>query len=192
MRKFNIGLQYFGEPAQNQEEGGQNAPQQLNFDELYKTNEDFKSFVATEASKAIADYQQKQQLLNDKKISEAEKLKTMTAEEKAEYFQKKYEASELEKQRMLDSEALKSQTAKLLSDNGLPAEFISDFDFTTATADSVKNRIKFLSGYEIYPKGTFETKVNNAISEKLKQKAPESGSQGGSQVTDKLRSYFGL
>lgn len=185
--RIRIGLQYFGEP----DGGDQAPPQELNFEELYKTNERFKAFVAAEASRAVSEYQQKQQRINDDKLSEAEKLKSMTSEEVAEYYRKKYEASELEKQKIKDAESLKSQTVKLLSDGGIPAEFISDFDFNTATADSIKIKIGFLSGYEIYPKGTFETKVNDAVSEKLRQKAPEGG---GTPPNDssKTRKYFGL
>ena len=186
--RIRIGLQYFGDP-----DGGENTPTELDFEELYKTNDSFKAFVSSAASRAVAEYQQKQQRINDDKLSEAEKLKSMTSEEVAEYYKNKYEASELEKQKIKDAESLKNQTVKLLADGGIPAEFISDFDFNTATADSIKTKVGFLSGYEIYPKGAFDKKLNDAISEKLRQKNPFSGTPGQSTVDDeKIRHYFGL
>lgn len=187
-RMHRIGLQFFGEPTP----GAQDAqPTELNYGELIKTDVRLQDFVNTAAENAVKAYQQKQQKLLDDKVSESEKLKTMTSEEVAEYFRKKYEASEAEKQRIRDADALRTQTAKLLTDGGIPSEFIGEFDFENTTAENIKKRVDFLGKYEIYPKGTFETKVNEALAEKLKQKAPETGGAHTNNNSN-LRKYFGL
>lgn len=191
-RMLRIGLQFFGEPPTDlQVDPSLTPPQGLNFAELIKTDTRLQAFVNTAAENAVKEYQQKQQKLHDDKISESEKLKTMTSEEVADYFRKKYEASELEKQRIRDADALKTQTAKLLTDGGIPSEFIGEFDFENTTAENIKKRVDFLGKYEIYPRGTFETKVNEALAEKLKQKAPDAGGAPKGD-TSNLRKYFGL
>lgn len=183
-----IGLQYFAEPPAEPTE-----PPQLNFEELMKTNPGFRAYVENASNAAVLAYQQKQQKLNDDKVSEAEKLKTMTADEKAEYYRQKFEAEEKRGQQFRDAESLKQQTAKLLSERGIPSEFLDDFDFTSATAESVKKRVEFLGGYEIYAKGTFEKKLNAALDEKLRQKQPQTGAPSAGTAADaKTRAYFGL
>lgn len=183
--KYWIGLQYFGEP--------ENQDRDLNFEELYNTDDSLKGFVLEKINQALREYQQKQQKINDDKLSEAEKLKEMTSEEIAAYYKSKYENAELEKQKLKNAESLKTQTIKLLADNKIPSEFISGFDFENVTAEEIKTKIDFLAKYEIYDKGAFETKLNAALSEKLKQKSPESKNQStGNDETKKLRKYFGL
>lgn len=191
-RMLRIGLQFFGEPpAEPQSDPSPTPPQELNFEELIKTDTRLQAFVNTAAENAVKAYQQKQQKLHDDKVSESEKLKTMTSEEVADYYRKKYEAAELEKQRIRDADALRTQTAKLLIDGGIPSEFIGEFDFENTTAETIKKSVDFLGKYEIYPKGTFETKVNEALAEKLKQKAPETGGAPKGDASN-LRKYFGL
>lgn len=166
---------------------------EIDFGELIKTDTKLQSFVKAESDKALNEYKAKQQILANEKLSEAEKLKTMTAEEIANYYKDKFEKAEADKERMRNAESLKSQTAGLLSDNKIPAEFIKDFDFENATADSIKNRITFLSGYEIYPKGTFEAKLNEKLNEKLRQKPPETHETILKNDDDaQLNRYFGI
>lgn len=185
--KYYIGLQYFGEPE------NQDRNRDFDFEELYNTNDAMKNFVANRINQAVEDYRQKQQKINDDKLSEAEKLKEMTSEEIASYYKSKYENAELEKQKLKNAESLKTQTIKLLADNKIPSDFISGFDFENVTAEEIKEKIGFLSKYEIYDKGMFETKLNAALSDKLKQKSPESKNQStGNDETKKLRKYFGL
>lgn len=191
-RMLRIGLQFFGELSTDpQPDPSPTSQQELNFEELIKIDARLQAFVNTAAENAVKEYQQKQQKLHDDKISESEKLKTMTSEEVADYFRKKYEASELEKQRIRDADALRTQTMRLLADGGIPSEFIGEFDFENATAETIKKRVDFLGKYEIYPKGTFETKVNEALAERLKQKTPETGGASKGDASN-LRKYFGL
>lgn len=196
MRKYwNIGLQYFAEAGDPPADPPNSPPASSappDYEHLYKTDEKFKNFVNRQSEQAVTDYRKKQETLNNEKLSEAEKLKTMNAEEIAEYYRLKYEKSEAARQRMEEAASLKAQTEKMLSDSGIPADFITDFDFETATAEGVKKRVDFLGGYEIYPKGTFDAKVNAALNEKLKQKAPESHGSASQGTDTELRRYFGV
>ncbi|HEX3018608.1 MAG TPA: DUF4355 domain-containing protein [Caproicibacter sp.] len=158
----------------------------LNFDELIKTNGDFRSWLDkhtnSAVSTAIQNAQTKWAKLHDDKLTEAEKLKNMTADEKAAYFQKKYEDAEAAQSRKDNARALEKQTAKMFGESKIPNELLSLIDFDNATAEQVNDRVKLLSGYEIYPKGMFETKVTEALNAKLQQKPPESH-HGGQTVT---------
>lgn len=153
-------------------------PTPLNFDELIKTNKDFSSWldsrVTAATTTAVTNAQTKWNKLNNDKLSESERLQAMTAEEKATYFQKKFEESQTVQQRKDNARSLEKQAATMFSDGKIPAEFLATIDFENATAEQVKERTEMLSKYEIYPKGTFETKLEEALNEKLKQKSPES------------------
>ncbi len=153
-------------------------PAPMNFDDLIKSNKDFQSWVdskiGTATATAISKAQQKWQKLHDDRLSEAERLQAMTAEEKASYFEKKWKDAEETRTRSENARQLEKQTLTMFAESKIPAELISTIDFNTATAESVKSRIELLSKFEFYPVGTFEQKVTEQMNEKLKQKPPES------------------
>lgn len=177
-------IQLFAEPAPPAPDTDPPTPpasprptEPLNFDELIKTDTEFQSWldkrVTTATNTAVQNAQTKWNKLHDDKLSEAERLKNMTAEEKAAYFQKKYEDAQATQQRRDDARTLEKETAKMFSENKIPNELLSTIDFDTVTAEQVQERVKLLSGYEIYSKGTFEAKLEEALNAKLRQPSPQ-------------------
>lgn len=155
----------------------------VNYDDLLKSDERFSSWLESKTQEAAETAAQeagrKWKIMHDNSMSEAERLRSMTAEEQAEYYRKKFEDAEAAHQRKENARKLEGETASLFSQSGIPNEFLPLFDFETATAESVKSQVGLLSKFEFYPKGTFEQKVQEAVNQKLQQKPPTSSSSGG-------------
>ncbi|MCY1715218.1 DUF4355 domain-containing protein [Caproiciproducens galactitolivorans] len=164
-------------PDPNPEPVPQPDPTPLNFDDLIKNDKAFQSWldkrVTAATDTAVQNAQLKWSKLHDDKLSEAERLKNMTAEEKAAYFQKKFEDAQNAQQRKDNARTLEKETGKMFSESKIPIELLSTIDFENATAEQVKERVTLLSGYEIYPKGTFESRLEEALNAKLRQPSPE-------------------
>ena len=182
-----IGLQFFAEKDDGTVlEGNEpspdpqpkNDPAPLNYDELFKTDKALQSFIDSKVTKAvntaISNDRQKQLQLADEKLSESEKLKGMSDREQAEYYKSKYENAQTAMQRKSQADDLKSQTLELAKEKNIPAEIIgSMFNFETATAEDIKNKLEFLSTYEFHKQGDFESELKRQLDEKLKQKTPQ-------------------
>lgn len=168
----------------------------VNFDQLIKTNKTFQSWfdakIAQASNSAVQSYQRKQERLKNERLSEAEKLKGMSDSEKADYYRRLAEEKDAAFERFKNARDLRSQTVSMFSENNIPLEFLENYDFESMTADDVKNRVDLFSKYEIYPKGTFESKLADALNEKLKQSTPETHSPSEDRPDNKLRAAFGL
>lgn len=184
-----MNLRFFGEgddlnpvvqPEPNQQTP--NTPS-ANYEDLINTDKSLQSFVdkrITEATRtAVSNAMQKQQRLNDEKLSESERLKEMTAEQRALYFEQKYRDTEKARARDKEIESLKSQTVSMLTENNIPDVFLDVFEFDNATAEDIRQRVSMLSDYEYYPKGELEKRITAAVNEKLKQTTPETHMSGG-------------
>jgi hypothetical protein len=156
--------------------------QPTNYEDLLKTDKAFQSFVDATITKATQTAVQnaitKQQRLADEKLSESERLKEMTADQKAAYWEQK--AKDAEKARLRDKEVdgLKAQTVIMLKESAIPDVFLDVFDFANATAEDIQGRIKMLTEYEYPPRGTLQKAIDDGImaglDAKLKQASPES------------------
>lgn len=159
-----------------------NTNQPVDYDVLMETDTRFSSWIEKHTKKAVESAVQeagrKWRVMHDNSLSEAERLRNMTAEEQAEYYRKKFEDAEASQQRKENARKLEGETASLFSESGIPNEFLPLFNFETATAESVKSQIGILSKFEFYPKGTFEQKVQEALNQKLQQKPPETITTG--------------
>ena len=155
----------------------QNQQQPPDFDEMLKNNKDFAAWtdrrVTQAVNTAVQNATQKIKTLHDQNVSEAEKLKNMSAQEQAEYFRKKYEDALAEQQRRENARSMEAQVAAMFSEREIPADLLTLFDFAQTGADDVKARVETLAKYEICPKGTFDAKLKAALDEKLRQKPPE-------------------
>lgn len=166
------------------------------FDALLKSDKTFQSWldsrVTAATNTAITNAQVKWQKAQDANLSEAEKLKTMTADEKAAYFEKKYQDEIASRQRMENASALERQTATMFKENGIPDELLSSIDFKNATADGIKKHVELLSGFEYHKKGDFDKAVQAAVNEKLKQDPPEThkGGEGAANLHDALAARY--
>lgn len=166
-----------------------NTGEPVDYDVLMETDTRFSSWIEKHTKKAVESAVQeagrKWRVMHDNSLSEAERLRNMTAEEQAEYYRKKFEDAEEAQQRKENARKLEGETASLFSESGIPNEFLPLFNFETATAESVKSQIGTLSKFEFYPKGTFEQKVQEALDQKLQQNQPAAPSpSSGSEDLD--------
>lgn len=161
---------------------------ETNYEDLYKTNRAFQSFVDKVVTKAnetaVANALQKHQRLTDDKLSEAEKLKEMTSEQQAIYYKQKYESEQKSRERDKEVGSLKAQIDAICLENKIPPE-VRDmvFDFTNITtgitAEDIQDRIRVLSQIEFYHKGEFEARLKSELAVMLKQAPTESHNNGG-------------
>ena len=119
--------------------------EEVNYDDLLKSDERFSSWLKSKTQKAaetaVQEAGRKWKIMHDNSMSEAERLRSMTAEEQAEYYRKKYEDAEASHQRKENARKLEGETASLFSQSGIPNEFLPLFNFETATAESVKSQV---------------------------------------------------
>ena len=77
--------------------------EEVNYDDLLKSDERFSSWLKSKTQKAaetaVQEAGRKWKIMHDNSMSEAERLRSMTAEEQAEYYRKKYEDAEASHQR---------------------------------------------------------------------------------------------
>jgi hypothetical protein len=168
---------------------------QTNYEALYKSGTDkaLNSFIDSRITesmnireKKVKDElraeMQRQQRLNEEKLSESERLQVMTADEKAKYFEQKYKDTEKARARDKEVESLKTQTISMLAENGIPDIFLDVFDFGNATAEDIRQRVNLPGEYEYHPKGEFKKQLDAGIiagiNEKLKQAPPETHNGG--------------
>ena len=165
------------------DDGGEKKGVPTNYEDLYKTGTDkaLNSFIDRQITRAtetaVTNALEKQRIINDKQLSEAEKLKNATDAEKAAYYKSQMENMQKMFEAKESQGRLKTETEKQMRDNYIPIELMPvSFDFENdynITADDIKNKIDILAGFEYYPKGTFEKAVTAAVNEKLKQVTPE-------------------
>lgn len=114
--------------------------------------------------------------------SEAEKLASMSAEERARAeFEKEKEAWQKEKTEF-EKEKMKLEATKLLNSEGLPITFV-DYVLTDS-AEGVKENIKVF-------KEQWNKELDEAITERLKGKAPASGSLQHKDIVNMTKEEFG-
>jgi hypothetical protein len=183
---------------QTQQKENDKAPQ-IDYEALYGTDKTLQSFVDKAVTKAtqtaVQNALQKQQRLNDEQLSESERLKEMTAEQRALYFEQKYKDAEKARARDKEVESLKTQTISMLAESGVPDIFLDVFDFNNATAEDIRQRVSMLGEYEYYPKGEFKKQLDAGIiagvNEKLKQAPLEThADSGGSNKPSDLPTFF--
>lgn len=150
---------------------------------MYSQDRDFQGFVdgvVTKATQtAVTNAIQKQQRLNDERLSESERLKEMSADQRASYWEQKAKDAETARKRDKEVDSLKVQTSDMFAKENIPGVLMDIIDFNSATAEDITERVKMLADYEYYPKGELEKRVVAAVNEKLKQAAPETHNDGG-------------
>lgn len=150
---------------------------ETDYTQLLKTDKKFQSFVDSYTAKsnqtAVQNAILKQQRLTDEKLSESDRLQAMSADEKAKYYENKYNQAEQMRTRDKEVDSLKAQTKSMLTEGNIPDVFLSVFDFENATAEDIKQRVSMLAEYEYYPKGELEKRIQIRLQDKLKQKPLE-------------------
>jgi len=167
---------------------------QVNYEDVYSQDKALQSFVDKAVTKAtqtaVANALQKQQRANDEKLSRSERLQAMSDAEKVKFLEEENRNLHGKFARDKEIESLKAQTTGMLTESGIPAVFLDVFNFESATAEDIKQRVAMLSEYEYYPKGEIDKRVTAGINEKLKQKQPETRTQDGGAKPPGMPQFF--
>lgn len=114
--------------------------------------------------------------------SQAEELASMTAEERARAEFEKEKNEWLKEKTAFEKEKMKLEATKLLDAEGLPIQFV-DYVLTDS-AEGVKDNIKVF-------KEQWDKELDEAITERLKGKAPVSGSLQHKDIVNMTKEEFG-
>ena len=118
---------------------------------------------------AVKNAEEKWRTLTDDKVSEAEKLAKMTAQEKAEYLQKKKEKELADRETQITKRELEATAKNTLTDKGLPVELSEVLNY--ADAESCNQSITVVEK-------AFQAAVEKAVEERLKGDRPPKRSSG--------------
>lgn len=139
--------------------------QKLSFDELLKDPEyqaEFDRKAEGMRQKWEASWQKKA----EKERSEAEALAKMTEEEKHKHELQKLDDERRQAVAELNAYRLKEEASKIATEKGIDVSLLSLIDFSTATAENVKEKIESLGS-------VFSKAVERAVNDKLKQPRPQ-------------------
>lgn len=130
------------------------------------TRAEFGKAIAAEVAKARASWEAEQAEAIEKAKSEGERLAKLTKDERAKEEEAKRIQAIEERERALAIKEMRVATQTLLSEEGLPSEFI---DFVIdETAEATKEKIGTL-------RAIFDKAVETRVDERLTQKAPRKG-----------------
>ena len=127
--------------------------------------------IQTALAKKEAELRKQWEIEQDEKLSEAEKLASMTEKQKFEYELKKLSKERDTALANLNAYELKNQTLKIAEEKGLPTSLVDLLDFKQIKADEVEEKINGL--YDIYKKA-----VENGVNERLKEPTPTTKTSG--------------
>lgn len=151
-----------------------NAP--TNYDELLKTDKTLQSWldkrVNTATQTAVQSALEKERLLADEKVSEAEKLAKMNKEERSAYELQKVRR-ELEQYKAREAaNGLRTEALKVASEQGVPAELVELIPFGNVTAEEVSRKIGEM-------KAVFDAAVADKVAKSLSGSGVPKGGQAG-------------
>lgn len=165
-----------GEPAGAES----NAP--TNYDELLKTDKTLQSWldrrVNTATQTAVQTALEKERLLADEKVSEAEKLAKMNKEERSAYELQKVKR-ELEQYKAREAAgSLRAEALKVAAEQGVPAEMVELIPFSSVTAEEVSEKISQM-------KAVFDAAVAARVAKSLSGSGTPKGGAAGEQAVTK-------
>src|SRR5699024_2976764 len=135
------------------------------------TEEELQKLLQSETDRRVTSAQKKWEAEYKERLeaekSQAEELASMTAEERARAEFEKEKAEWMKEKTEFEKERLKLEATKILDAEGLPISFV-DYVLTDS-AEGVKENIKVF-------KEQWNKELDEAITERLKGKAPASGS----------------
>ena len=150
--------------AENNQTQGQETTQTNGFDEFLKDSKNQAEFDRR-VQKAIETAKANWNEVMNNERSEAEKLAKMNKEQKLEYQAQKAEKEKLDALARLNAYELKEQALKVASEKGLDVSLLNFFDFSTAKADELSEKIDEISN-------AFNKAVEKAVNERLKEDTP--------------------
>lgn len=155
-------------------------PTKLTFDELLKDPEyqaEFDRKVAKSTEKAKAKWQKEA----EKERSEAEALAKMTEEEKHQHELSKIDSERKQAIAELNAYKLKDEAQKIANEKGLDIALLDLIDYTTASAEDVKQKIETIES-------SFNKAVEKSLNDKLRQPKPQGvkSNTSGNSIKDFL------
>jgi len=122
------------------------------FDEILASNKDYQSEFDRRLAKSNKTYLENEKVNWEKEFterlerekSEAEKLAQMNTEQRLQYKIDQLEAQIAESNSKLNASQLKDATADILSEKGIPSQYLSMFDFSKETADTINSKVEML------------------------------------------------
>lgn len=133
------------------------------FDDVLGQNKDYKAEFDKRLKQALQTAQTEWETQQQEKITEAEKLKKMNADEKAKYEQDK-RSKELDKrEKDITTRELKAQAYETLAEKNLPKELIDALNFSDAETCN--------ASIEAVEKA-FQNAVKKAVDDRLRSKPP--------------------
>lgn len=171
-----------GEPGGNDPGAGSGTPTQtepLSFDDFLSqegNQAEFDRRVQKAINTAVSNAQKKWQTITDDKVSEAEKLSQMTAEQKEKYRADKAEKELADLKRQIALGDMAKTARKMLSDEQItvPDEIITNL--VSDDAETTKTSV------ETFAK-VFKEAVSAAVKEALRGNPPKAGSNNGATLT---------
>ena len=159
--------------------GAQQEPKPQTFDDFLSTGDfqaEFDRRVQKAISTAVANAEKKWRTLTDNKVSEAEKLAQMTAEEKEKYRADKAEKELADLKRQIMLSDMSGTARKMLSNENIviPDEIIANL--VCDDAEKTKSAVESFAN-------VFKDAVQSAVKEALKGNPPKAGTGGTTTVT---------
>ena len=150
------------------------------------TEEELQKLLQSETDRRVTSAQKKWEAEYKERLeaekSQASELASMTAEERARAEFEKEKAEWLKEKTEFEKERLKLEATKILDAEGLPISFV-DYVLTDS-AEGVKENIKVF-------KEQWNKELDEAITERLKGKAPASGSLQHKDIVNMTKEEFG-
>lgn len=150
------------------------------------TEEELQKLLQAEGDRRVTSAQKKWESEFQEKLeaekSQVEEMASMTAEERARAEFEKEKAEWLKEKSDFEKEKLKLEATKVLDAEGLPISFV-DYVLTD-TEEGIKENIKVF-------KEQWDKELDEAITERLKGKAPASGSLQHKDIVNMTKEEFG-
>lgn len=168
-----LGLQYFAdqETEKSGNDGGiENPTEPMSFDDALKSNKEYQSEFDRRISKAIETAKIKwreeaEEKINEK-VSEAQRLAKMTADQKAKYEQEQAEKRLADREAEITKRELKITAIDMLNDKNLPIELVDCLSYTDA--ESCNKSVKAIET-------AFQKAVTKAVDDRLRGTVPKTG-----------------
>lgn len=154
----------------------------VNYDEIIKTDKALQSWldrrVGAATQNAVKSALEKERMLADEKVSEAEKLAKMNKEERNAYEMQKIK-KELDQYKAREAaNGLRTEALKIAAEQGVPTELVELIPFESVDAEAVSIKISEM-------KTAFESAVSAQVAKNLSGAgAPTGGQSTTAKVTE--------
>lgn len=177
-----------GGAATPEPNSGDGEPKPMTFDEMLASNPEYQREFDRRQTKgintAVTNERNRLNKLHDEQLTEAQRLATMTEDERRAYQDQKREKELAEREAKITKRELEVEAKGMLADKGLPASFAKFLNYSSA--DTVKESIEALEK-------EWAPAVETTVNERLKGGKPpkDAGtSDSGKSKIDEVRGYM--